>query len=308
MKKPYLILVLLCSLFLLSCSDETTDSDELASDATIFQEFIINYNQETSSLYAEAELTMRRAQYKNSSHWLRFEYYDFIRLVGGDRLNFHILDTQISSYVLRPTQLVEKRKQVFWGSKTVPYYRLEADITMANIQNKSMAFNYYNANDSRTYTYATELLVPTLEETEISSGDVLDVSNNDRLTLTFSDDIKKFDYVNLEFVNANGNSFFFSVNVFFSNQFIIQAMDLRNQAQNQSYTIKEKRRRRLGNLNIESNMEKEIPLILAGTQSYKLNISAVRKVEEEVVASGRELNIRLNQNIKMSEQTIKIGF
>ena len=306
MRKNIFLPLLICLNLMTSCSDETTNSNELSGTDTIYHEYIINFNQESQSLYAEAELTRQRRN--NTNQWFVFSDYDYIKLVGDDKLTFNIINNEDKTYVLKPTRLTMDKKQVFWGSKTVPYYRLSKNIPVEEIEKVSMAFSYYSANDSRTYTYQSELLVPNLLSVESSSGDVLDTLNNDTLTLTFDESIDQFDKINLEFVNSYGNSFFFSMDPKGSNEFVIESVEIRDQAINQSFTIKEHRKRKLGNLRIESAKEKDVPLLLAGVEPYKLNITAKRLVKEEVIYSQQEHHISVQQSIKVYEKNIKISF
>jgi hypothetical protein len=302
----YASILILLQLLIFSSCDDTLNSDELSGDETIYHEYTINYNQESNSLYAEAELTRQRND--GSITWFSINHSDYIKLVGTDKLQFQVTDKNDLTYVLEPTSLNMKRKSVYMWSKTVPYYRLDKDLKINNLENKVMAFSYYNSSDSRTYTYETEVLTPTLQKMELSNGDVLRTDDDDTLTLTFAENIKEFDVVNLEFVNSQGNSFFFSVNPELTTELVISSADLREQALNQSYTLKEARKKKLGNLSIETKKEKDIPLLLAGIRDYKLNITAKRKVEDEIIYADRNHEISIYQNIKVYEQNIKIGF
>lgn len=301
-----LVNLLVLALFMAAC-DETTDSDELSGNETIYHDYSVNYNQDSKKVYAEAELTKRNGA-NWVEYWLRFDKYNFIQLVGNDKVTFQIYDNDNFTYVLSPKKLEEKRKQVYWGSKTVPYYRLKEDLDLENLNNKKMSFVYYNSNDARPYTFEMDLLNPALEKIENSGGDILDVSKNDYLVLTFDEVIKEFNTVNLEFINSNGNYFFFSIDTENTNVLTINSDELREQALSQTYTLRERKKKRLGNISIESDTETEISLMLAGVNEYKLNISATRRVVEDKIKATRDHVITVNQQVKIKSRTIKIGF
>ena len=295
------LLLPLFLLFFMAC-DGTVTSDQVDSNDDIYQSYLVNYNQTNRSLYAEAQF--RRARCRECL----FNYFDYIKLVGEDKIQFSIFDKEELSYDLTPTQLRMDRRQNFFGSKAVPYYFLKDKVTVDSIKEKTMSFRWYNSKESKTYSYQLEILVPNL--VSISHGDnaLFNTNSLDEIVLTFDESIEDFDTVNLELINKEGNSFHFEVAGNDNHQFVISGLDLRRQALDQSVTKRQNKKKKIGNLTIKSKKTKDVPLLLDGTHTYKMNISARRVLtEKELEDSGAHM-VDLIQNIKVNEQNLRIEF
>lgn len=288
-------------LFFIAC-DGTVSSDEVDSNEDIYQSYIVNYNQTNRSLYAEAQF--RRARCRECL----FNYYDYIKLVGDDKIQFSIFDKDELSYDLTPTQLRMDRRQNFYGAKAVPYYYLKDKVTVDSIKEKTMSFRWYNSKEAKTYSYQLEILVPNLVSMSHGDNALFNTNSLDEIVLTFDESIDDFDSVNLELINKEGNSFHFEVDGNENNQFVISGPDLRQQALNQSVTKRQNKKKKIGNLKIKTKKTKDVPLLLDGTHTYKMNISARRVLtEKELEQSGSHM-VDLIQNIKINEQNLRIEF
>jgi hypothetical protein len=273
LKKASLLLISFS--MLISCSDETIERDELKLKA-IYQDYNLDYNMNSNSLDTEV-------YFKTSI------FGSHVKLGPEDSIKFRIGGDNLSASQATVTKLNFDRKQVYLGSKGVPYYK--KSIKLDTSENKEFEWQWYDSETAQTII--NKSTIPSADFVSLSHDihNPLDTTNGDDLKIVLKEKLKKSERLHVTITNViMGNS---TLDLSFSgaeegatNIFTISSEDLITaSAEDQTKRI-EKKSKKFGNLKIDVQTEKIIPVLSSGRREYKIGIR-VTELESLESTSGK---------------------
>lgn len=283
------ILCLIFSLALLSCdSDETVNRDELKLKA-IYQEYNVNY-------YTDSDTINTTVYFRTSA------YGAYVKLNDADKVQFKVSDSKTPEF----TNLKMRRRQVYFGSKNVPYY--EGDTTLTNRSNNILDWTWYDAETDSEIVTNAKLSHPEINSFSHGQDDLLDTMKGDTFSFDLKAPLEEGESLELTISNKGNESyaFYFDGAKFLGkSSFQVTSQEFREKASAKERIIRRVETRRYGNVEVEVETEEKIPVLSSGRATYSVQVALVKteKIDNETEKDGI-----LHQKIYLPTSSTDINF
>lgn len=243
---------------LLSCtSDDTLDRDELALKA-VYQEYNLDYNMEN-------KVVSSKVYFRTSS------YGSFVKLSDEDKISIKVEGSDNETY----KSLVEKKEQIYFGSRNVPYY--EGTTNLKTETNNTISWLWYDSETDQTITTTTKLFKPELISVSHDQDTVLDTMTGDELIISLKDELTENQTLTVHITNdLYGSTHYLGYDFNYQkdkeiNTFSISSTQLRDDSNAATTKIIEKTKKKYGNLTVDVVTEKIVPVLTVGRQTYSIS-------------------------------------
>ena len=174
------------------------------------------------------------------------------------------------------TKLKMKRRQIYFGSKNVPYYIGET--TLKSESNNLISWRWYDSETDQNLE--VESNIPSFKIDSISHDEntVLDTLQGDTLEIALKNKLKKNESLSISIYKKSftgASSLYYKFKKTDSrNQrtFNISSKKLRDDSNALNLLKKKKTKKKYGNLEVEVNTEKSVPVLTSGRNVYNLVI------------------------------------
>lgn len=272
------LLSLLTLSMLLSCSsDETTDRDDIKLSA-IYREYEVTLNLENNTVESEAYFRTSAS----GSH---------VKLSEDDRLHFKAIGGRDESLY----GFKFDRKQIYFGSKNIPYYKSSKKLSLDDVT--AFSWHWYDNETGQTIVDEVEVMAPADITTSHNEEDILDTTNPEDLEITFDRKLEDSEVVLVEFrSNRNNLSYRFGKNEsnIYSGQDLIDDQTIRISSENiridsanRMVDKNESTPKKFGNLSMKVKTRESIPIIDSGMQKYTVHVSITNTSKlDDVIGKG----------------------
>ncbi|MBT4791162.1 MAG: hypothetical protein HON90_06290 [Halobacteriovoraceae bacterium] len=289
------VLTLLIGFLLLGgCSDETQDRDDLKLKA-IYQQYYLDYD-------------MQNKEIKSEVYFRTSSYGSYVKLSSTDKIQFKVSGDDVSIADAIFVELAFERKQVFYGSRNVPYYK--RSLNLDNTIKKNFEWQWYDSETDQTIKNKTTLPTPEMVSISHDAINPLDTTKNEELKIILKEALTEKQRFSVTITNTLKNSS--SLNYSFTAKdsvdkktFIIKSSTMRTDSQSDETKRTETSTRRYGNLNVDVTTEEAIPVLTSGRQNYSVSIS-LSESEDSVNSAGKGGSI--SKTIRFPNKEIDIIF
>ncbi len=285
---------LLLLFLIVSCSDETLDRDDLNLKA-IYQEYHLEYNLNNNTVLSEV-------YFRTSSTG------SYVKLNDADDIYFNIKGDDLTLNEAPRYTLNFKRKQVWFGSKNVPYYMTEVEVE--DLSNKKFYWTWYDSETDQDIINEAILPEAELVCTSHSKDNALDTTLTEDLVVTIKEELKEGQTLHMKIINPlyDGSVLYYTFLRSESEDhktFKVSSDTIRYDARTDLTTRIEQKKRRYGNLSVDVKTEEIVPVLDSGQNTYILSFSIE---ESNSVDSSTGKGGQIYKTVVLPDQEIDIIF
>lgn len=272
-------------------NDETIDRRNVKLRA-VYQEYNLHYD----ALDRDVTSTVYFRVSKNGI---------YVKLDNSDSIKVSVENAVDST---RRT-LKEKKKQVYFGSKNVPYYYGTTKITSET--NNLITWEWYDSDTDQTIKTETNLKHPKVKRISHDRNNVLDTEAGEDFTVVLKEKLNSKQTFRIIITNPNNEDASDLVFKFKAEDsadkktFTVTADEIREASATATTIVTKKSKKKYKNLYLKVRTKKKVPVLASGRQTYNLRL---KMSESKVVHNETKKEGVVHTSISFVKDELDINF